>query len=678
MREGVRRRRRARWFALVAAALLPVWGAWSWRRPAPPGAGPGLATAASVARAQTVELRWGFPAAINDDASGSGQSDPALAVDAAGAVHAVWADGRLGGAGGAIYYARLAPGATRWAANMRVAGGDDGVERGDPALAIDALGSAHVVWVEGRGGDPDLMHSALVVGSRAWSSPLPVSDRRTGVAELSPVVAADPFANVHVLWADDRAGDLDVYHARRFPGGGWSASQRVNNPPSGDQRAPAVVATKSGDLFAAWEDTRHGRADVFASRLPPGGDVWWPNGQLSRGEGGGMQRGPSLASDSTGRVMAVWVDESAGALRATTLPDPGGAWAADRVVFRPPRGAPLAVSAAGGPGGQTIVVWSESRPGDARVYGGRLPAEGEIVPSRVDVNPLFNQAGPPVAAVDAQARAHAVWQSRDRQGQIDIVHGQVALDPPRYPATSSSGWLHYRPRQFNCATDGFATVQCDGTPDQFIVSRGVDLVPFLGSYVTVAGQIVVDAACPYILATGVTFRLPPCPRASSAVTGILTDGGQPVEWASVHVGDTDVPTGPSGRFFVDGLAPGATYTVTATLECALTVSTGPLRAAGGLNVLPTGAFTRGDVNEDCAIDIVDLVRVAAQFKSTGPFFPPCSDVDGDGAIGIYDLATIAANYGRTCPAPWQPAAAAAGAVHQARATPPPRAPARTR
>ncbi len=617
--------------------------------------GPPAPVDGAVAVAADVVPQWSFPATVGDDPSGAEQTDPALAADPLGGLHAAWVDHRLGDTAGAIYYAYRAPGAGGWGQSRRAIGAA-AASRAEPALVVDAFGNVHLVWTEIRSGDPDIYHSVLAVGTALWATPVRVNDDQGQAVQWAPALAADPYGNVHAVWVDYRSGAADIYHARRLPDGAWSASGRVNNPADGDQRAPALVATKTGDLVAVWEDTRTGSAEIFASRLPPGGMVWWPNGRLSQSANHGLARSPRVSSDSTGQVHALWVDEGeggGGGLRAATLVDPGSFWQPDRLVYRAARGSLLRTAIAGGPGGRVLAVWGETRPDETRLYSGLLGPDGSLSPTRVDASPLVGGSDDPVLVIDALSRAHLVWRADDRDGQLDVLYSQAELGAPAYPPATASGWLQYRARQFNCGTDGYVTILCDGEPDRLIFPRGVDLAPFLGAFVTVTGYTVADSACTHMVATAVNFQTPPCPRQASSVTAVLTDRGRPVEGARVRLADMEVSTGPSGRFFFDGLVPGATYTVTATLPCALTVQIGPLRAAGGLNMLPTGAFTRGDVNGDCVIDVFDLAAVAGQYQAPGPFFPACSDVDGDGTIGMTDLSIIAASYDMACPAPWQ-------------------------
>lgn len=629
--------------------------------PMPRAAVPGVAPAGHAEPAappgQTV-ARWSFPTAVDDDPSAAPQGSPAITADGAGAVWAVWLDDRLGEPAAALFSARLPPGATTWQANARMLPRAPSGRRADPAVAIDAAGQVHVVWAESHGASADIYHSFLPVGARVWAEPEAVgSDGAAGATarRASPRVAVDPWGSLHVIWVDDREGSLDIRHSRRLPDGTWSPSTRVNNPADGDQRDPDLAATKNGDLVAVWQDTRMGRSDVYASRLPPGGLVWWPNGRLSQSADRQLQRAPAVAADSLGRFHAVWIDDTDRVLRAATLPDPNGYWNRDRVIHQPRRGSLLTVSAAGGPGGQVVATWAETRPDASRIYAGVVPEDGgPVAPIRVDASAEIARSRAPVAVIDAGARAHVVWEAQSAAGGADIVASARALDPPAYPAAATEGWLEYVPRGPSCAADGYVTRLCDGLPGPFIAARGVDLVPYLGSYVHVAGVQVDDTACAAIVPTAVAFKAPPCPRDVAAATGLLTDGGIPVEGAAVMAGDLTVTSGVSGRYFLPGLVPGERYVITATLPCALPAAYGPFRALRGLNTIPTGAFSRGEVIDDCAIDIFDLVRTALQIKAEGPFLPACSDVDQDGAVGVRDLAVIATNYGMTCPAPWRP------------------------
>lgn len=637
---------------LAPFAALVLGLAWGLSPLAPPAPG----------AAASEPPRWSHPAPIDPDPAGAAQGEAALALDSRGGLHALWVDQRLDPTGNALFYARRSPGESAWSALGRVAGGEPGVARSHPGLAIDALGGLHAVWAETRAGDSEIRHSQRLPGARGWSAPVRVNDDPPGAEQSAPAIAADGQGNVHLVWEDARGPRRAIFHARRDPGGAWSRNQAVHATATGDQREPTITAVKTGDLFAAWRDTRSGASAIHASRLPPSGDVWWPDARLDTPVAGQLHRSPALAADSRARLHALWIEETGRRLYAARLDTLDAFWQPARPVYRAARGHPLELGLAGGPGGQVLAAWSESRPGTARLYAALLHEEGELSPERVDGSAPIGDSRAPIAAIDRLARGQIIWQGREREGPPRILHAQGPLPRPDYPLQRQQGWLQYRPSWFGCSGDGFVTIMCDGSPGPFIQADGVDLIPFLGAYVEVTGFTIEDTACAQLSAFRVAFAPSPCPRQTSAVTGRLLDAaGAPIEGARVELAGMVLPTGSSGRYFFDGLTPGSTQQLTATLACALPARSGALRLSGGLNQLPAGTLVAGEVIEDGVIDLADLVRVADQYKSPPPYFPACSDLDGDGRVGFPELALIRAHYGLRGPTPWQGPAAAPAA-----------------
>jgi hypothetical protein len=599
------------------------------------------------------DLRWGVPVSVDDDASAASQRDASVISASDGSLHALWVDSRVA-PGDALYYARLLPGAERWSANLRVWHAPAGASIGQTAIALDGLTQVHAAWELAQGGDADIAHALLPAGSRAWSSPHIVNDDAGHATQARPAMAVDPYGTAHLVWEDYRKGGADLYYAARVSSGEWIPNQAFDHPTAGDQRRPALAMAPDGWLYAAWLDGRNGGTDVYASRLPPGGHVWWPNSRLSARSTVDASRGPRLASDALNRVHALWI-EAAGSLQLALLPGRQDFWQGARPIYSPERGRLLEASVAAGPGGRSFVAWRESREDEegSRIYAAQIPDAGQLAPSRVDGSRIVTHGAAPLAAIDALSRFHVIWQGRRRDDPSALVHASVSMDPPSYLPELVSGRLSYFPRRFNCGFDGYVVRDCEGAERAFIISRGLDLEPFLGSPVEVGGYRVADTPCGYLVATSVRFTSTSCPRSDAILSGQLSLLEKPVEGARVHVGDRFAFTGPSGRFYLDGLTP-ASQTITATAGCALTASLGEVELRRGLNRLPPGQLEIGDIVPDCKVGLSDVVRVAGQLKSEPPFDPECADLDGDGRMSLADLAIVAARYGESCPTAWAP------------------------
>lgn len=619
--------------------LLVALGSPFWSRPTP------------STLAQGEDFRWGVPVSVDDDASAASQRDAAVVSSSDGSLHALWVDGRVS-PGDAIYAARLLPGAERWSTNLRVWHAPAGASIGRTAIAVDGLGQVHAAWEMAVGGDSDIAHALLPAGSRAWTAPHKVNDDGGHAAQAAPAMAVDPYGTAHLVWEDYRRGGADLYYTARVSSGEWIPNQAFDHPPGGDQRRPALAVAPDGWLYAAWLDGRNGGTDVYASRLPPGGHVWWPNSRLSTLSTADASRGPAVASDALNRTHAIWIDAK-GSLQLAILPGRQDFWQPARTLYRPDRGQPLEVSVAAGPGGRSFAAWRESREDEegSRIYAAQIPDAGLLVPSRVDGSRTVSHGAAPLTAIDAMSRFHVIWQGRRRDDPSALLHAAVSVDPPNYQPESVSGRLSYHPRRFNCGFDGYAIRDCEGVERAFVISRGLDLEPFMGSPVEVSGFRVADSPCGYLVATAVRFTSSSCPRSDAVVSGQLSFLDRPIEGAQVQVGDRMAYTGPSGRFYLDGLPTGA-QEITATAGCALTASLGKVDLRRGLNRLPPGRLQPGDIVADCKVGLSDVVRVAGQLKSDPPFDPACSDLDGDGRMSLADLAIVAAGYGAACPSPW--------------------------
>ena len=245
---------------------------------------------------------------VNDVTTG-GQLSPDIVVDHMGTVYAVWEDYRHGPGNADIYFASLPLGASTWSASQRV--NDNPIARqSHPALAMDNTGNLYVVWEDSRGGNPDIYLAKRAVGGTTWTPGVRVNDVTTGL-QVRPDVAVDGLGSVHVVWEDYRNGahDPDIY-ASMLPSGSttWRASYRVNNDAGhAIQQAPAIAATLHGSVYAVWADKRSGNMDIYFSVLRPG-SRWSANAKLNKDPGVSDQDEPAIASDPDGNGYVVWRD----------------------------------------------------------------------------------------------------------------------------------------------------------------------------------------------------------------------------------------------------------------------------------------------------------------------------------------------------------------------------------
>jgi RHS repeat-associated protein len=223
---------------------------------------------------------WQPNVRVNDDVGTSYQYAPAIAVDTAGNAYAVWDDRRNGTYNGDIYFA-YRPAGGAWGANVRV--DDDPSASGQywPDIAIDAAGTAYVVWEDYRPASSSDIHFSYRLANGAWSPSVRVNDDGEGNYNGWPNIALDEAGNAYAVWEDTRDnGNEDIYFSYRPAGGEWSTNLRLNNDPINDREQfyPTIAAGPPGYAYAVWLDDRNydpwEHYDVYGAAIQVGDSAW--------------------------------------------------------------------------------------------------------------------------------------------------------------------------------------------------------------------------------------------------------------------------------------------------------------------------------------------------------------------------------------------------------------------
>lgn len=204
------------------------------------------------------------------------------------------------------------------------------VENDYPSLARGADGGIWLAYCEYRAGTPYVTERVLAGDFDAlvpknngdqirlqrfdgtnWSPALDVTDAGLDIWRPSVTVAK---GQVHISWAQQVAGNWDVYHRVYSPPGQgadkgrWSEIVRVTTNPGTD--TCAVTATASnGQVWIAWQSWDKGRFQIHARALdfrPDAGKVELLNAELAVASTNANHWSPAIAADSRGRVYVAY------------------------------------------------------------------------------------------------------------------------------------------------------------------------------------------------------------------------------------------------------------------------------------------------------------------------------------------------------------------------------------
>lgn len=191
---------------------------------------------------------WAEPSPLPAPPDALDLQSPRIVAGLDGALHVVYTVPLNEGRG--VYYTRSADGGATWSEAARVF---DAVAAGwllvaEPALAVDADGALYVAWV--RGGLPIPSPSLGVYlsyshdGGRSWSAPLTL---REG-AYVAPTLALSQPGVAHALWRD--AAPSGAWWQRTSADGGltWSPATQVRGARGLNGQA-AVLGDWNGALY---------------------------------------------------------------------------------------------------------------------------------------------------------------------------------------------------------------------------------------------------------------------------------------------------------------------------------------------------------------------------------------------------------------------------------------------
>jgi hypothetical protein len=339
------------------------------------------------------------PFNVSDSASDS--RAPAMAVGI-NLVHVVWEEGSR-------IYDRMFRGGV-WASSRSVATGEQ------PAIAVDALGVAHVVFVNEFDENYEVYYCRW--NGTSWSLPRNVSN--TSGVSSAPGIAIEPSGVLHVVWADNTPGYSVIYHAY------WNGTYWLNEPiPHAMGGAPAIAVSPSGLVDVVWQDRDAADLPYEIYHSQWNGQEWSLPENLSD-SASEQSIIPSVAMDQNDQAHVTWQEKLAsryviyytyGQVSYWSIPEQVSANGADAYLpstaVRPPPPGGLLTA-----GGSLYVGWDEST---LAIYRSKSAAGGEwSPPSTVLTEPLG--VADLQLAMDAAGVFHAVWSQRISANNWEVFY----------------------------------------------------------------------------------------------------------------------------------------------------------------------------------------------------------------------------------------------------------------
>jgi hypothetical protein len=216
-------------------------------------------------------------------------------------VYLVWTDQRKGSAD--VYGSSSR--ASAWA-NVPIAAGP-GNQR-DPAIAVEPGGSLlHVLWADDAAGNSDICYGT---SNGLPTSPIAgttILDDSTAADQLAPAIAvAKDYQNVnriYACWVDNRSmannADSDLYFAEIRSGVGRTNVFIGDDGTNSSQRELALGFDEYGQPVALWSDNRSNTTQIYSAFSTYPKPVPLASALISGSAGGRVGQDPASIDDAT-------------------------------------------------------------------------------------------------------------------------------------------------------------------------------------------------------------------------------------------------------------------------------------------------------------------------------------------------------------------------------------------
>jgi hypothetical protein len=179
-------------------------------------------------------------------------------------VHVVWFNDLSGNE--EIYYKRSTDGGFTWEEEIRLT--NDPAFSDNTSIAVSG-NDVHVVWMDNRDGNFEIYYLCSTDGGLNWES----EARLTffSGSSYNPSITCYGL-NLHCVWYDNRDGNYEIYYKRSTDSGiTWEEDFRLTEDPASSGFPSIAVADTI--LHVVWQDDRDGNLEIYYKRNLNGNPV---------------------------------------------------------------------------------------------------------------------------------------------------------------------------------------------------------------------------------------------------------------------------------------------------------------------------------------------------------------------------------------------------------------------
>ncbi|UCD49845.1 MAG: right-handed parallel beta-helix repeat-containing protein [Phycisphaerales bacterium] len=310
---------------------------------------------------------------------------------------------------------------------MRAFGGNQLVSdgtgpKGHPATVADATGNIWAVWETGLDGDRDVYVAMMAAQTNDFAPSVALA---TGAGDqCNPDIALASDGQLYTVWQDNSGGNWDIYLATSSDGTTWSRPELLTDSDD-NQTQPAITidGESPSRVYVAWQDDRHGGADVY---LASSTNAFTESTTLRLTPDGSDQLDPDIAVDGLDVAYVVWTDMRNGQADLYGVASSDSGWLNVPIVST--SGAQTSPALAAEPSTSVLhLLWVDDAPGHRDIYYAScdgLPANPLVGTSIIDDTSGADQLGPAIAC-GGKLNVFACWQDLRHSTDTDLFLAEI-------------------------------------------------------------------------------------------------------------------------------------------------------------------------------------------------------------------------------------------------------------
>lgn len=292
---------------------------------------------------------------------------------------------------------------------------------------------------------------------RTWGPAVLVQTGTTST--MRPRVTMDATGAAIAIWQRALATRAELWASRLPPGSLWGTQSRIETD-VGNASPAELAADSAGHVLAVWSQSDGTRDNVWASRHDLVTGWGSPSPIEALDLSGGSNGSVRLAMAPSGQAVAVWTQQVASRTDIwANHHDPVTGWGSAVAIEHDDTGFASQVDVAMDGAGNAVAVWRQQNGGAAGLWANRLLA-GVGWGSPIQIDGGGTLPSQPRVAMDSAGNAMAVW-SQFEGGRYDLRANRFV------PAT---GWgSPVLIENDDTRSVGVATVAVDGAGNAIVV-----------------------------------------------------------------------------------------------------------------------------------------------------------------------------------------------------------------